>query len=129
MRFFVPGRPVPKARPRIGKGGRMYTPALTKAYERLVAAYCMAARGGREPLSGPVRVEIDATYRLPKRGHREGDWHTGRPDLDNVVKAVLDGVNGVAFADDSQVCVLHASKYYGQRDGVWVIVDQEADDG
>lgn len=40
--------------------------------------------------------------------------HTKRPDLDNVVKAIKDGANGVVWKDDSQVDDVRASKRYGQ---------------
>ena len=48
---------------------------------------------------------------------------TTKPDIDNVIKAVLDGLNGVAYADDSQVVALSASKCYSDDPRVVVIVE------
>ena len=33
-------------------------------------------------------------------------------DIDNLSKSILDGLNGIAFEDDSQVAELHASKFF-----------------
>ncbi len=58
---------------------------------------------------------IPASWSLKKqRGAAMGEiQHTKRPDLDNVVKAIKDGCNGVAWKDDSQVVSLSARKIYG----------------
>jgi crossover junction endodeoxyribonuclease RusA len=47
---------------------------------------------GRTPLEGAVSVTLRLWF--PDRRRR---------DLDNVAKSVLDGLNGVAYADDSQI--------------------------
>ena len=44
-RFTVPGPPVPKGRPRLGKGGHVFTPDQTRAYERKVALLALAIAG------------------------------------------------------------------------------------
>ena len=40
-------------------------------------------------------------------------WPCKRPDADNMLKAVLDGCNGVVWKDDCQVVQLYATKVYG----------------
>jgi len=88
VRFVVPGEPVPKARPRLGRGGRWYTPSRTRDYEQRV--------GWEARIAGARPVEGDVAVRIVVRGPR-------RFDLDNVAKTILDGLRGVAFADDRQV--------------------------
>jgi Holliday junction resolvase RusA-like endonuclease len=39
-----------------------------------------------------------------------------RRDLDNVVKAVCDGLNGVAYADDCQVTSIKAERVQGSEE-------------
>jgi Holliday junction resolvase RusA-like endonuclease len=39
--------------------------------------------------------------------------HTSRPDLDNLIKTVLDALNGIAYTDDKQIVRLGATKAYG----------------
>ena len=61
IRITVPGRPVPKGRPRLEVRGRkafVYTPERTVEYERLVGLCAAAARSG-DVLECPVAVAID----------------------------------------------------------------------
>lgn len=107
MIIEIPGKPQPKQRPRMTRYGAVYTPAATQAYERLVARH--AKQAGAKPGVAPVHVEITSIFAIPKswskkrKAEADGQPHVSRPDLDNLVKSVLDGLNGVAFADDALV--------------------------
>lgn len=99
IKFTIPGRPVPKGRPRLGCHGRkvfIYTPPATREYEKLVGwvAKCMGCR----PVGGPIVATIDVYYR-------------SKLDVDNVAKSILDGLNGVAYEDDDQVVELLVRKH------------------
>lgn len=80
------------------------------------------------PISGPVAVCIAFTMPIPQswsRKRREAAlWqaHIGKPDLDNLVKAICDGCNGVIWADDSKIWQLVATKNYGPDVGAVVTV-------
>jgi len=45
------------------------------------------------------------------------------PDIDNALKAAFDGINGLAWEDDSQIIVAHACKHFGgcAGMGLWVV--------
>jgi Holliday junction resolvase RusA-like endonuclease len=102
LSFSVPGIPRPKERPRLGKGGHVYTPARTAHFEESVRVYAMqaVARFG-------WRFDAGARYALTLRVFQSDGR---RIDLDNVAKAISDALNGLAFADDSQVDRLVASR-------------------
>jgi Holliday junction resolvase RusA-like endonuclease len=51
--------------------------------------------------------------------------HTKKPDLDNVAKAIIDGMNGIIFKDDSQITSLHVTKVYGEVGKVEVLVRED----
>jgi len=126
VRLVIPGDPVGKGRPRFVRAtGRTYTPKATQDYEARVAAI---ARGvhALEPLAGPLCVEIDAVCTRPttrpasvardawNAGHRLP--RIGKPDVDNVAKAVLDGlVKGRLVEDDTHVTRLSVARWYAAR--------------
>ena len=130
--FTVPGDPRGKGRPKAtSRGGhaRVYTDAKTRAYEDQIAMLTKAAMQGLEPLAGPVHVNVRVLFKpAPSASKRAREammameiMPTKRPDLDNVVKAILDGMNGVAFKDDAQVCSMTAAKRYAETAGVDVV--------
>jgi Holliday junction resolvase RusA-like endonuclease len=111
--FVLPLEAVPKARPRKGKGGKFYTPKKTAFFEEALA-WLVRSQLAR-PLEGPLRLTVLFGLRRPKRAPASPQWHTNTPDLDNLVKALFDGLNGVAWSDDSQICQLVTSKHYVAR--------------
>lgn len=129
IRFTVPGQPTAKGRPRVTtRNGRpaTYTPARTVAYEGLVAFAGQKAMEDAPPYAGPVAVSATAVFAIPKswpRHRRESaKWHTSKPDGDNLAKAIGDGLNGVVWADDSQVASWRVVKVYGEVPGVTIEV-------
>ena len=89
--------------------GRTYTPdATAMAMSMVRGAYMKASGGEGAPAGSPVSVSITTSRPMPrsrpKRVAEEPD--TYRPDADNVAKLVLDALNGVAWADDTQVTEL-----------------------
>lgn len=121
MTFTIPGRPVPKARPRVVRG-HAYTPQSTLDYERTVQWCYKAYAQGRPPLTVPCQIEMVFRFPIPAAARRKtmpdkikpGDPYTSRPDADNLAKAILDALNGLAFADDALVVSITARKEYGE---------------
>jgi len=129
LRFTVPGTPVAKGRPRVTtRNGfaRTYTPQKTVAYEGLIALAAQTAMSGSPQYAGPVSLTVTATFPIPsswsKRRQADALWHTGKPDGDNILKAVGDGLNGVVWKDDSQVASARIIKRYGAIPGLTVEV-------
>ena len=99
--FIVPGRPVGKQRPRITRRGYAYTPAKSREYEELVAAYALEA-GVQEC----AYVHIGIVCRLPcpqRKGKEPVREPRKRPDLDNIAKCILDGLQDIAYSNDKDV--------------------------
>ena len=113
VRFTI-GRVRGQGRPRFARG-RAYKAAADREYEAEIAAAYLAAGGPVH--SGPVAVRVDTRRPLPKARPRTAspEPDTGRPDADNVAKAVLDALNGVAWEDDSQVVLLEVVKHPRER--------------
>ena len=123
VRATIPGDPRGKERPRHTSGGHTYTPEKTREYEKLVKLEFLRQVGKASPLEGPVEADVTAYYRIPKsvsKKKREAMLRgevrpTGKPDLDNIAKAVLDSLNGIAYRDDAQVTELRIRKYYSEE--------------
>lgn len=123
--FTIPGQPVPKGRARMSiRGGHVvaYTPQKTRIYENQVGAYAAQAMQGQPPIAKAVFVGIEAHMLVPPSWSKKKRqdalsgkiWPTSRPDLDNIIKAVLDGVLRVAIIDDNQVVHLVARQLYSE---------------
>jgi crossover junction endodeoxyribonuclease RusA len=101
--LVIPGEPRAKARPRHVNGGHSYTPKGTREFEALVQAAWDA-----EPRPDlPACVRLDVTFYLGT--HR-------RVDVDNLAKAIADGLNKRAYDDDWRIHELRAVKFYTSRD-------------
>jgi Holliday junction resolvase RusA-like endonuclease len=116
--FTVEGRPRGKSRPRFANG-HAYTPKSTREAEDAVRAAYLAK--GVPAFDGPLHVLITAHFRPPSRlckAERErmaamSEYHTSKPDADNIAKLVLDALQGAAYPDDAQVSSVSCVKVYG----------------
>ena len=125
IEFIVRGDPVGKARHRKRKGGGYFTPSKTANYERLVGQTAQAEMVGQAPALGPVLVEITAFFKLPKRTpikRRVEGPHLKKPDIDNVAKSILDGMEPIVYANDNQVCSLSVAKIQAPIDDGYALV-------
>ena len=119
--------PVPKGRPKFGRG-KTYTPEKTREFESTVRSAWVKAYPDCMPLTGAVSVSMVFSLPLLKSFNKankqkaiDGTLRPAkRPDIDNYVKAVLDALNGLAFTDDGQVVELKAAKWYGTEPGIMV---------
>ena len=125
--FFVPGVPQPQgSKTAYVRGGRAVivdkNPALLKPWRESVARAAAATWVHRPALAGPVRVE--ASFVLPRPASVRREFPHVRPDLDKLLRALLDGItdSGEVWGDDSQVVQVQTSKVYGEAPGVHVTV-------
>lgn len=100
--FMVSGPPVPCGRPRVTRSGHTFLPKRTRDYENRVR--CIAQSTFSEPLKGPVVLHI---FFLCHNNMRR--------DVDNLAKSIMDGINGVAFLDDSQIVDLRVQKFVSKE--------------
>lgn len=89
LMFFVPGPPVPFTR--VLRGSRQARAERYRAYR--LAVGLEAVQAGAEVIDGPISVSIAIFDGQERR----------RYDADNVLKGILDALNGVCYADDRQV--------------------------
>lgn len=133
IKFTIPGKPQAKQRPRFA--GHAYTPKETVAYENWVRLCFQQTKA--QKLAGEILAEMVFTFPIAKTKPKKmkekmlsGEiCPTGKPDLDNLAKSVLDSLNGFAFDDDSQVVTLLVRKKYGTDPGVQISLYERKDEG
>ena len=137
IRIVIPGQPRQQARPRSRimqpKGKKpfiiVYDDEADKKNKSYIAS-CAVQVKPKEPLDGNLAVEIIFYRELLKSFSKKkieqalaGQIRPNtKPDIDNYVKAVFDGINGIIWKDDARVVDLKTSKYYSDRPRTEVIV-------
>lgn len=135
LKFEVPGSPIGQGRPKfstINGHAKAYDPEKSrnyKAYVRLLATQAMKD-SGFTMIEGPCAIEIFAFFEVPKsksKKFRERalmglERPTKKPDIDNIVKALQDALNGLAYKDDSSIVCLSVGKCYSEIPRVEVIL-------
>ena len=131
--FEVPGKIIGKGRPRLNSyTGVVYTPTRTKDYESLVEQYFLLKYPRFKALEGRIKINIIAYFSIPKTT-KKADINemlennispTKKPDIDNIVKSILDSMNKFAFKDDNQITKLEVEKKYSLEDKVYVKIEE-----
>lgn len=135
MCISVPGNPVPKGRPRSYRRGNtlgLYTPKETKDYETLIKFFAYPEMRGRGLLSGPINLQLNLHFSIPsswtRKKHNEAlsliERPTVKPDIDNVLKAWGDALNGVVWEDDKQIVEVMVRKFYSKDPKAMAIISQ-----
>jgi Holliday junction resolvase RusA-like endonuclease len=120
IEFFVP-EIRGKGRPRLTRNGHAFTDEKTRNYENLVKLLAMRAmeKAGATVTDKPVKATINAYFEIPKSYTKKkvqaiinGEIKPAKPDLDNIIKSLLDGCNKIIFKDDVQIYEIKAEKHY-----------------
>jgi Holliday junction resolvase RusA-like endonuclease len=125
MRYIrIDGIPKGQPRPRafaVGGKAHVYNPGTAENWKSQIA---LAFRDfARKPITGPVSLAVSFYMPRPKRLMRKKDpdgmmLHTAKPDIDNLLKAVMDALTTIGvWHDDTQVVSVSASKNYCEKDG------------
>lgn len=138
IRFFIPGNPKALKRHRtvrVGKNKnflRQYDPSETDKRDFLVMAL---NNRPAKPIEGPIFMELRFVFSRPKNHYGTGKnsnvlkdnaptYHTTKPDNSNLMKFVEDAFNGVFWKDDSQICISHETKVYGEKPGIHIHIKE-----
>lgn len=126
MIIYIPIQPKGAPRPRVTKFGTYNAKDYTD-YKNVIG---LAAKAKiKTPLETSVAIDIEFFFEIPKSWGKKkkeaAGWHTSKPDIDNLIKGVLDGLNGVAYADDMQVVNISARKQYTRSNsGIQIIIEE-----
>ena len=138
IKFTYHGEAVGKGRPRYAKRGdyvHTYTPKRTKDFEDALRFEFMAGNCEAMPVYDkdiPLQATVLVGVGIPKSYSKKKQAlcrdrfvaPNKKPDIDNILKSVMDSLNGYAFADDSQVVRIMAEKVYAEEPFVEVTIDE-----
>ena len=121
IKQIIEGRPLPLERARITRNGN-YLPQRSKDYKNFIIACLYIDKiAPMQLITGKIEINI-VFYMKPSRASKKqmlaqiGTPHLKRPDLDNLVKAILDAYNGIVWQDDSQIYCIQAQKIYCNKE-------------
>ena len=113
IEFEIPGRPMSWKRTNTHKGKRL-KPKEMRARQNAVKLLARAA--GCELLGGAVKLEVECHYKDRR----------GLGDVDNLAKLIQDALEGVAYANDRQVCELVARRVVDGEERTIVRIEEVA---
>lgn len=134
--FTIPGEPTGKGRPRFRRAGsfvKTYTPDKTVVYENLVKLmYEQQCNDYQFQQGVPLDMRITAYYAIPKSISKKKREEMialkirplKKPDSSNVLKAVEDALNGIAYYDDTQIVDTQVRRFYGEKPRVVVTIKE-----
>lgn len=129
QQIWVPGIPAPQGSKRhVGRGILIESSKRVGPWRAVVAL--TVGEHTTHVLDGPVRLDLRFVMPRPKATpKRSTPPAVKKPDLDKLVRAVLDAITGVTYRDDSQVVALSASKRLaelGETPGLELHILEEA---
>lgn len=134
IEFDIPGQPIGQGRPRFSRHGKYvqtYDPPKSRQYKALVTQKLQQVYAGK-PISCPIKITVKAYFGVPESysKRRTHECLSGvekpdkKPDADNIVKGVMDALNGIAYEDDKQVISMHVYKTYAETGHVSVTIEE-----
>lgn len=132
MEFFVEGEPKGQPRPRVtviagrprlydGGSAEEWASAVRSATEREYRRQSVTALS-------TYAIELELDFAMPRPATHMGTgknrgklkpwaphWHTKKPDIDNVVKLIMDQLHDLIYDDDKCVSHVRAKKFYTQE--------------
>ena len=126
--FTVFGTPVPQGSMKAFMRPGMRHPVVTSDNKKLKpwrqeVTGC-ALRAFRSPVLKPAALCVSVTFFLhrPESKARKIIYPSAKPDIDKLLRGILDALTGVAYEDDSQVCRVVMEKNYGQPERAEITV-------
>lgn len=131
--FEVPGKVRGKGRPRFMRNGHTYTDSKTVEYERLIKASYLKRTSYISQKS--IRMSMYVCFAPNKTDTKKNRalkllnslWPSKKPDVDNVIKVVLDALNKVAYQDDTQVNEVHVIRHFDEKERLIICLKENGE--
>ena len=128
----IPGKPMGKQRARVSfTTKRTYTPDETVRYENLIKMIYAEKYQNDQPYQGPIGITIIACMPIPQSWSKKKQMEMvsypclTKPDTDNILKIVMDSLNGIAYTDDKQIYKASIFKNYATEPRLEILLTLE----
>ena len=115
-------KPMAKQSFRTTRTGQKYLDASVIKYRKAIRNMAIAQMRNQkaEKIEGAVNMNIIFAFRRPKSLSKKERTvpKTTKPDIDNLTKAILDALNGIAWKDDAQVTQINVHKIWSAKDQI-----------
>lgn len=109
MKYIIPHPPIPWSRAGLSKKtGRFYD---TQIRNKVAIGIILSQQHHTDPIAKPIAIDLEFQFKQPV-SHKTLIPHTARPDLDNLVKFILDAMKDIIIIDDKIITQLSARKLY-----------------
>ena len=130
IKLTIPGKPIAKKRPRFARRGKFVATYNDQETEEGRFLWEVKQQYRGKPLKGPLQLCLEFGMYIPKSTSKKKQVemiigqirHTKKPDLDNLIKFVLDCLNETAWDDDKQVIYLSAAKHYSETPQTVIVI-------
>jgi Holliday junction resolvase RusA-like endonuclease len=128
VEFIILGNAIAQGRPRFARRGKFvvtYDPEKSKEWKNEVIRQVVAQ--GAVMLSGALRAEVYFKLKRPKSIPKKVKYHTKKPDLDNLAKAIFDALGGICYEGDQQIVSMGLMKNYvvpGEAPMVYILIQE-----
>lgn len=125
--LFVNGVPKAQPRPRLAASGHVYNPPSADAWKACVISAFLVRK--YRTITGPVRLRVRFFLPRPTGMKTAGEHdvpHEKKPDVDNLLKAVMDAMTEArVWKDDALVYAIEVEKWYAheKKTGAQIIVE------
>ncbi|MBS5368323.1 MAG: RusA family crossover junction endodeoxyribonuclease [Coprobacillus cateniformis] len=131
--FEVPGKVRGKGRPRFMRNRHTYTDSKTVEYERLIKASYL--KHTNYVSQNSIRMSMYVCFAPNKTDTKKNKvlkllnklWPSKKPDVDNVIKVVLDALNKVAYSDDTQVNEINVIRHWSEEDKLVICLSENGE--
>lgn len=133
LEFTIDGKVQPQQRPRFSRQGgfvKTYDPPESARYKKHVAQVA-EQHSLEELIDSPIKLTVDAYIEIPKsytkkkrKQIEDGELlHIKKPDIDNMLKSITDGITGVLWTDDNLIVELIGRKHYSENPRAEIIIE------
>lgn len=109
--YTIIGEPIALARPRFSTKGEKVHVFDSQAQAKVGTQLQLKSQHHQPIITCPIHMNIAFFFEASTK-HPEKSYHCQKPDLDNLVKWLLDNASGIIFKDDAQVYSICAHKSY-----------------